>query len=359
MHKDLIDLIASYKRGPNRLDKNSLTEQFCELCFSGVADLGPAELEHVFGILHALIGDIEQHIHSKLAAFLSVRDDVPHDLLLLLANDDIEVAYDILVTRNLLTDGDLIEIIVNKAQQQHLAITKRETLSSDVSRTLVQTADCAVIESLLQNEGAELGDDLLGGLVESCGNNSDYRAALARRHDLPTSLATRLYCWISDAMREYVADRYELEPAVLADAITSALNEAMQEGIDGGPDPSALTEFASAEPKSDPGPLLKFLQSGVIFRFEQYFAKLASLPPSATTRALYNSGSEGLAIACKGIDLSSEMFSEIYWQLHGGQSYSVFRASHKYQAAMTFFDRIEPAGARAVLAAWREAPPEI
>jgi len=269
MHKDLIDLIVNYKSGPNRLDKNSLTEQFCELCFSGAADLGSAELEHVFGILRALIGNIEQHIRGKLAAFLSARDDVPHDLLLLLANDEVKVAYDILVASKLLSDGDLIEIIVNKAQQQHLAITKRETLSSDVSRTLVQTAGSAVIESLLHNEGAELGDDLLEELVESCRNKSDYRAALARRHDLPTSLATRLYCWISDALREYVADRYELEPAILADAITSALNQAMQEGIDGDPDPSALTYFASAEQISDPGPLLRFLQSGVIFRFEQ------------------------------------------------------------------------------------------
>ena len=358
MHKDLIDLIADYERGPNRQDKNTLTDRFCELCFSGAADLGPGELVHVFGILHALIGDIEQHIRGKLAAFLAARDDVPHDLILMLANDEIDVAYEVLVHSQLLDDGDLIEIIVNRAQPQHLAITKRQAISPDISRTLVQTADSAVIESLLQNDGAELDENLLESLVESCRDVADYRAALARRHDLPAALATRMYCWISDALREYIANRFELEPAVLADAITSALNLAMQEGIEGGPAYSELAETGSAELRKNRQLLLKFLQSGVIFRFEQQFAELASLPPSAVTRALYHSGGEGLGIACKGIGLDNEMFSEIYWQLHGGQSYAKFRSSHRFQAVMTFFERVDPMGAQHVLDVWRRAPPE-
>ena len=358
MHKDLIDLIADFERGPNRADKNTLTDRFCELCFSGAAELGPDELGHVFGILHALIGDIEQQIRGRLTTFLAVRDDVPHDLILMLANDEIEVSYEILAQSQLLDDGDLIAIIAEKAQPQHLAITKRQTISSDVSRSLVQTADGSVIQSLLQNDGAELDEELLENLVESCRGIADFRAALARRHDLPAALATRMYCWISDALREYIANRFELEPAVLADAITSALNQAMQEGIDGGPAYVESAETESANKHKDKKLLIKFLQSGVIFRFEQHFAKLASLPPSAATRALYRCGGEGLGVACKGIGLDSELFSEIYWQLHGGPSYAKFRSSHKYQAVMTFFERINPAGASHVLEVWRAAPPE-
>ncbi len=358
MHKDLIDLIADYERGPNRLDKNTLTDRFCELCFSGAAELGPDELAHVFGILHALIGDIEQHIRSKLAAFLAARDDVPHDLIVMLANDEIEVAYEILANSQLLDDRDLIEIIVNRTQPQHLAITKRQAISTDLSRTLVQTADSAVIESLLQNDGAVLDEELLESLVESCRDVADYRAALVRRHDLPATLATRMYCWISDALREYIVNRFELEPAVLADAITGALNQAMQEGIEGGPANSELAEMGGGDLQKNKELLIKYLHSGVIFRFEQHFAKLASLSPSAVTRALYHSGGEGLGIACKGIGLDSEMFSEIYWQLQGGQSYAKFRSSHRFQAVMTYFERIDPAGAQHVLSVWRTAPPE-
>ena len=95
MHRDLIDLIADYEGGPNRQDKNALTDRFCELCFSGAAELGSDELGHVFGILYALIGDVEQHIRGKLATFLAARDDVPHDLILMLANDEIEVSLPI------------------------------------------------------------------------------------------------------------------------------------------------------------------------------------------------------------------------------------------------------------------------
>ncbi len=358
MHKALINLIADYEGGPNRLDKNTLTDRFCELCFSSAAELGRDELEHVYGILHALISDIEQHIRSKLAAILAARDDVPHDFIVMLANDEIEVAYEILAHSQLLDDSDLVEIIVNKAQPQHLAITKRQAISTDVSRTLVQTADSAVIDSLLQNDGAEIDEKLLESLVDSCRDIADYRAALAGRHDLPAALATRMYCWISDALREYIANRFELEPAVLADAITSALNQAMQEGIEGEPDYTDLAKTDGGGLQKHKELLLKFLQSGVIFRFEQHFAELASLPLSAATRALYRSGGEGLGIACKGIGLDSEMFSEIYWQLHGGQSYAKFRSSHKFQAVMTFFERIDPIGAQHVLEIWRGAPPE-
>lgn len=354
----MIDLIADYEGGPNRQDKNALTDRFCELCFSGAAELGSDELGHVFGILYALIGDVEQHIRGKLATFLAARDDVPHDLILMLANDEIEVSYEILAKSQLLKDSDLIEIIVSRAQPHHLAITKRPAVSPKVSRTLVETANSAVIDSLLQNDGAEIDDDLMQSLVASCRNVAGYRTALASRHDLPAALATQMYCWVSDALREYIAGRFELEPAILADAITSALNQAMQEGIEGGPAYAAMTETDGAALKKDSALLLKYLQSGVIFRFEQQFGKLASLPPSAVTRALYHNGGEGLGIACKGIGLDNAMFSEIYWQLHGGQSYAKFRSSHRFQALMTYFDRIDPDGAQHVLRVWREAPPE-
>ncbi|MDP6603590.1 MAG: DUF2336 domain-containing protein [Rhodospirillales bacterium] len=62
--------------------------------------------------------------------------DVPEALVRLLANDDIEVAYPILVYSELLRDADLIEVIRHRTQEHQLAVAIRNEVSETVSNAL-------------------------------------------------------------------------------------------------------------------------------------------------------------------------------------------------------------------------------
>ena len=58
-------------------------------------------------IMHRLVGQVEISVRRALAENLAQVTDVPRDLILALANDEIEVAYPILMGSEILKDPDL------------------------------------------------------------------------------------------------------------------------------------------------------------------------------------------------------------------------------------------------------------
>ena len=113
MEEELRELLANLERRPGAHDRSLLVEQIGDLCFSWNAKLDARELEHVFAIVESLVEQAETHVRCKLSEHLSARNDVPHDLLLFLAGDEIDVAYPVLVWSKLLTDDDLIGLVAN------------------------------------------------------------------------------------------------------------------------------------------------------------------------------------------------------------------------------------------------------
>src|SRR5258708_3058033 len=90
-------------------------------------------------ILRNLIKEVEDTVRRTLAQQLAGRKDAPRDVILLLANDKIEVAYPILLQSEVLLDLELVEIIHHRTLEYQLAIAMRETVSETVSQALVAT----------------------------------------------------------------------------------------------------------------------------------------------------------------------------------------------------------------------------
>lgn len=359
MQKALVILLEDIKRERSRRNRGELAENICDLCFSENANLTERELAHVFDILRALVGDVEMHVRRTLAEHLSERSDPPHELIIALANDTIEVAFPVLVKNKVLQDKDLLQLIAEHSQEHRLSISQRKSLSSEISEALVQTNDTVVIASLLRNDGAEISPELLTRLVEDSRNVGAYREPLVRRQDLTPDLAQRMYAWVGDALRQYIVSAYKLDPRDVEDAIASAMTEAMQEyEFDVADQSHDVASLSQSQISRASGVLINLLRGEEFRRFESQFGRFAALPPSAIRRVLYHSGVEGLAIACKALGFDSMTFSELLFHLHGGRSVPKFRTSDKYRAAMEYFHHVDPIRARHVLKSWRDAPPE-
>jgi uncharacterized protein (DUF2336 family) len=359
MQEALIVLLEDIKRERSRRNRGELAENICELCFAENAKLTEREMAHVFNILRALVGDVEMHVRKTLAEHLSERDDPPHDLIMALANDSIEVAFPILARNNVLQDQDLIQLITEHTREHRLPISQRKSVSPAISEALVRTNDTVVIASLLRNDGAEFSTELLEELVEASRDVGAFREPLVRRQDLTPDLAQRMYAWVGDALRQYIVSAFKLEQRDLEAAISRAMTEAMQQyDLDLSAQSEESVILGRSQISRASGLLIGLLREEDFRRFESQFGRYAALPPSAIRRVLYHSGAEGLAIACKGLGFDSMTFSEIFFYLHGGRSDPRFRTSPKYHAAMEYFYHIDPIRARHVLKAWREAPPE-
>ena len=93
---------------------------------------------------------------------LAGRPDTPEDLVLTLANDEIEVAHPILLNSEVLKDPDLIEIVQHRTMEHQVAIAMRPKVSEQVSDALVETKNETIITTLLSNRNALISNSTMG-----------------------------------------------------------------------------------------------------------------------------------------------------------------------------------------------------
>src|SRR3546814_14063498 len=122
-----------------------------------------------------LVDQVEVQIRRHIADYLAERDDVPHDLITFLANDEITVSYPILVHSKLLKDEDLIDIILSRTQRHRLAIAIRPNLTEQISDYLIGSNDVEVITTLLCNDTAQIYSESLASLVDHSIESSEER----------------------------------------------------------------------------------------------------------------------------------------------------------------------------------------
>lgn len=354
--------------------RNLLAESLGKIVLSGGRTLSEAEQNLVYDILRRLVHDVEMRIRRGLAETLSDRVDTPRDLVVTLANDVIEVAHPILTKSTVLQDSDLIELVLEHTDQHRLAITERATLSETVSESLLETGDEDLIEAVLNNQGARIHAITLEKLVDHSAENPALREPLAKRADLPPTLATRMVDWVGDALRDYLQDRISAStaesPSVrdldqdVSQAVAAALGEA-QNTADTADTANYESSFdaevqdASADLmqgangfRPHPRVLVRALEDGDIFRFEDLFRDFTGLGETSVARILYDSGPEALAISCKACGIDHYSFSDILCHLHGAGDVMRFRETRAYLKNMDYFERIDREGAAKVVRAW-------
>lgn len=337
--------------GEKRPENAELVTALGRACFTPDTTLGQPEIALLGEILHRLVRDVEMPVRRALAEQLSERDDAPHDLICLLADDVIDVAYPLLQKSPMLSDEDLVTVVTRHARQHALAISRRETLSEEVSATLVQTGDSNVVVSLLQNEGANISGNTMEGLVAESESVAAYRAPLLGRKDLNLDMAMRMADWVGDSLRQYIAERFDIDQKKLDRAVSDAVLEA----IDGD-----IFENKTNQPTLDiqgeaPGPrLLHALTHDNLTLFKQTFEDLCGIDSAWAEDSLYSSG-EALAIAARAIELDQNEYARILCHLHSTDIFGDFLASEYGQRMTQYFESMAVANAKGVLDSWRKA----
>ncbi|MDG1439048.1 MAG: DUF2336 domain-containing protein, partial [Emcibacteraceae bacterium] len=291
--------------------------------FDGITDLIEAEHQQIsvteidlmMDILGRIINDIEINIRQKLSLKLADRTDVPAELIILLANDSIEVANPVLLQNTLLTDKELVKIIQRKSRQHQLSIAARKMLSSDVSRELVRTDDDDVIVTLLTNQSAKIDNDTIERLVEKSKTREVLQAPLIRRQDLPKHIAARMYSWISMSLQNELLDIHSFSKEELEQSIEESISELQEEdnSYDGQVDSEVIliTKLKKAD-KLHISFLMKSLRQGNTRLFELAFSETLNVPENIMCNILYERGPAALAIACCAARIDKSVFLTMF-----------------------------------------------
>lgn len=331
-------------------DKARLADTLGELLLGQEKNPGTRELSLFFDIVRSIINDVEMHVRRKLSERLAGRTDPPHDLIVMLANDIIEVSFPVLAKSTVLQDDDLIALVAERTTEYRQAIAGRAAVPESVSRAIVSTGDVSAVFTLLRNEGAAIDPNTLSALVDASSSETGYQELLVSRHDLPEALAGRLYDQVSDALRGYITETFPGIDGGLDDTMPDAVERALAEDRRNNSPHATSSEREEAQL---PAALIHALEADDILLFEDLFQQLSGLSPPDAARALYDLGVEGLAITCKAIDLDRTAFGKVFCHLRGRRPFTAFKASAQYDKGMAYFDNVETANAKRILGEWQ------
>ena len=310
------DYLFALARDKSAEGRTNLAKTIDEL-FDGVGDaLTDREKHLMLHILQGIIHEVEVSVRKNLSSRLATIDDAPHELITMLANDEINVAYPILSQSAVLRDMDLIDIVQQRTQEYQLAITLREDISEEVSDALVETENVSVVENLLRNDNARISQTTMEYLVEQSKRIDTFQEPLLHRSDLKEDLAKRMFMWVSAALRQHIINRYEVEP----DEVDMLLEEASFDEInvilaDKKESEQATKKLASAlkdENMVTPNMLVSALMDGEVPLFIALFSELTELTQTLAARIIFEEGGEGMAIACKAVKIPEFQFGTLF-----------------------------------------------
>jgi uncharacterized protein (DUF2336 family) len=338
--------------------RRALTHSIGDLFSEGGTTLSDRERALMADILRKLIRDCEMAVRRDLSERLAKAGNPPHDLILALANDEIEVAQPILTDSQVLRDIELIQIIRHRTHQHQLAIAMRRSVSEYVSDALVETGNVDVIKTLLENQDAHISEATMEYLAEESQRVDSYQEPLINRHDLNPELAKRMYLWVSAALRQHILEHFEVHPGQLDDHL-EGVAEAISQNPAQHPAPVSATQSATAlanklakKKQITPDFLIQVLRQGEIALFEAMFGALSGLPAPRLQRVLYDSGGDGLALACRALDIPKSSFATIFLLSRKRSPGQTVVNPRDLARALQLYDRAKPQDAKEVIKMW-------
>ncbi|WP_085906750.1 DUF2336 domain-containing protein [Kiloniella majae] len=320
-----------------------------------------SELERALmtDILGKLISDVEQLVRQALSEELASTKTVPHELILMLANDDIEVARPILMNSNILQDQDLVDIIKSRTHQHQLSIALRNELSRDVSDALVNTGKKDVIKALLENKNASISELTLEYLADQSRRIDDFQEPLVNREDLPAHLAERMYWWVSAALRSHILKNFPVDIQEIDNKIQSGIHKLVdQDRVS--PQPHApATQLAQKLKQNNlltVDSLVQALRQGEVELFESMLCEMSGFRPGGLRKALYETKGEGIAILCLAMGIPKQTFATIFLLSRKGNPRGHKTDPRDLSRAMLIYDKVSKDDAQLITDSWRLDP---
>ena len=273
-----------------------------DLFIDGAVDFSDEQIGLFDDVFKCLIDHIETSAKALLANRLAPINTAPPLTIRALAFDDlIEVAAPVLSWSERLDDEVLIETARNKSQAHLLAISTRRVLSGAVTDVLVLRGNEEVIQSTVNNPGAEFSERGFTRLVDRAEGDDNLATCIGLRPTIPRHLYLKLIAKASVAVR----GRLEAANPPLGD-VPTAVREATRMVRTA---PSAITRetvISHALVKSlfedgrlDEHQVAMFAEAGKFDEVNAAIAALANVSVSVAEDMMIETRAEGVMILAK------------------------------------------------------------
>jgi uncharacterized protein (DUF2336 family) len=320
-----------------------------DLFIDGAVDFSNEQIGLFDDVFQCLMEHIETSARALLANRLAPIDTAPPHTIRALAFDDlIEVAAPVLSGSERLDDEALIETARNKSQAHLMAISTRRVLSGAVTDVLVLRGNDEVIQSTVNNPGAEFSERGFTRLINRAEGDDNLATCIGLHPTIPRHLYLKLIARASVTVRE----RLEAANPQQAAGVPIAVREATQLARSS---PSAMTRetaIAHALVKSlyedgrlDEHQVTAFAEAGKFDEANAAIAALANVPVSIAENMMVETRAEGVMILAKVSAMSWSTVKAIIKlrdDLSGTEPTDL-------QASKATYERLRPSTAQQVL----------
>ncbi|MES2473794.1 MAG: DUF2336 domain-containing protein [Pseudomonadota bacterium] len=280
------------------------------------AGLNNRERELMREILKRLTRDVEMAIRIALAERLAEDSTAPHDLILLLVDDSIEVARPLIINSPLLTESDVLKMIAEAGIGHQVAVAGRPNIGVPVTDALTKCDAESVLVALVRNATARISSSGYETLVQKSRAMSGLQEPLIRRPDLPPQLANKMCEWVSDVLKTYITTNYKID-ARDVDAAMSKANVVLKSEPQGPKTPPAdsaqkLIEKMAASGQLKAGFLMRVLSQGQTDLFDLAFARLLDIDLVRFRAAFYEGGTRPVALSCRAAGIDRSVFPTVF-----------------------------------------------
>ena len=280
------------------------------------AGLNGRERDLMREILRRLTRDVEMAIRIALAQRLADDASVPHDLILLLVDDSIEVARPLILHSPLLTESDALRLIAQASVAHQEAVAGRPGISFPVTDALTACDHESVLVALVRNATAKISETGYKNLVDKSRAVQALQEPLIRRPDMPSELATNMCNWVSDALKVYIQNNYQMAPRHVDKALNEAATDIKGEppGPKDPPTDSAqkLIEKLAASGQLKAGFLMRVLSQGQIDLFDLAFSRLLEVDLPRFRTFFYEEGVNLVALSCRAAGIDKSVFATVF-----------------------------------------------
>ncbi len=176
-------------------------DKHSQLYAFAVQALGTLALDEVLKIRIALSSTLKDHAYTPPKIAGQLARDVER-----------EVSEPVLRFCAALSDEDLLDILKDHPEGWVVeAIARRDQVSEDVSEAVIETQDVPGGQALIENEGAQIGENLLQVIVDKAREFPEWQKPMALRKSLPLEAARELASFVDASVRDLLVQRGDFD----------------------------------------------------------------------------------------------------------------------------------------------------
>ena len=149
-----------------------------------------------------LLDDPSPGVRLALAEAVARSSDAPRNVILSLAEDQPEIAGQIILFSPVFTDADLFDLALHGSDVTRILVASRGQVPRMACAALAEIGGEAEILCLLENDGALLSQASLKRIAERLGDCADIRGLLLSRDGLSSDIRHLLMRRVSEALSE-------------------------------------------------------------------------------------------------------------------------------------------------------------